>query len=365
MMRRSVLHLSCHVVQGIPRVPIVRMATRGLATRGGCERATQRKRVGNRRRKTSQKLQSTTAWLDAVRASGASTASSAQAAAPGHERALDPIAAAPRRANRLHLLFATPVLSQNLVEDGSVEPAFNHRLATLGIAEYNRFATDRWRGGTLEKKWEEDRGWLNDAFFEWQKMQWHSAGGWPKLYQDRDFQRLQELILDAASCLRTDTGHSLLHDNRLRQEHCESIDAGSGGRLQIWVGVHHDGTRHDAHVHKDVLFSGTYYAQAPAGASALVLYDPREPQPTRNDARGWRWHPQAGDLLLFPPWCCECAFPLKISDAVDTKAAISFVGTFANLCVYRPRCMSNNDPRLRRPGPLSAHEGSLLFQRAP
>ena len=77
-------------------------------------------------------------------------------------------------------------------------------------------------------------------------------------------------------------------------------------RVQLWAAVFIEGTEHPEHVHTGALCSGVYYSASPAGESApLVLHDPRiavaGPQASAPGSQ-FEFHPEAGDLVLFPPW---------------------------------------------------------------
>jgi uncharacterized protein (TIGR02466 family) len=86
-----------------------------------------------------------------------------------------------------------------------------------------------------------------------------------------------------------------------------------GGRKlkldSLWINVLEPGGAHSGHIHPHSVLSGTYYVDAPPGASALKLEDPRLPlmmaaPPRREDApqeeRTFVYvRPEAGDVLMW------------------------------------------------------------------
>jgi uncharacterized protein (TIGR02466 family) len=89
----------------------------------------------------------------------------------------------------------------------------------------------------------------------------------------------------------------------------------AGRRLvldDLWINVLKPGGAHSGHIHPHSVLSGTYYAEIPAGASALKLEDPRLPlmmaAPTRlSDApeseRTFVYvQPAAGTVLMWESW---------------------------------------------------------------
>jgi hypothetical protein len=222
------------------------------------------------------------------RASGrdAAPAAPTAAAAPAVDTARSRPAAP---GGSLHLLWATPVWTINAIDSGLVDPSFNDRLVQLAASGYSRFARQQTQ---LEARLSDDICWLNNAFFEWQQMQYHSQGGWPDLYGCADFPQLVAIMNRGVSSM-ADAG-ALHHATAQRA----TADASA---WQVWCACHHDGTSHAAHVHEDVLLSGTYYAQVADGAAPLELYG-RPGWGGLGDSPVWQWQPREGDLVLFPPW---------------------------------------------------------------
>jgi hypothetical protein len=196
---------------------------------------------------------------------------------------------------RLHLLWTTPVYTSNVIDDGWANDALNERLTKLAAEGYKGFAARQTR---LESRLSEDVSWLNNAFFEWQQMQYHSQGGWPELYGSDAFARLVAII---------DRGVGAMEDaGALPSAAHDTSTAAPRDLPLVWAALHHDGTSHEKHVHPDVLLSGTYYAHVAPGSAPLELHG----RPgwggldSMDDATDpvWQWRPRAGDLVLFPPW---------------------------------------------------------------
>jgi uncharacterized protein (TIGR02466 family) len=76
--------------------------------------------------------------------------------------------------------------------------------------------------------------------------------------------------------------------------------------VQMWASVFINGSSHPEHFHQGALCSGVYYSASPDTESApLVLHDPRVaaagPLGVSPGAL-FEFKPQAGDLVVFPPW---------------------------------------------------------------
>jgi uncharacterized protein (TIGR02466 family) len=107
-----------------------------------------------------------------------------------------------------------------------------------------------------------------------------------------------------------------------------------GKRLKldsIWINVLAPGGAHSGHLHPHSVLSGTYYVDAPAGASALKLEDPRLPMmmaapPRAEDApepeRSFVYiAPAAGDLLL---WESFLRHEVVANAAKKPRVSVSF-----------------------------------------
>ena len=207
---------------------------------------------------------------------------------------------------RLHLLWTTPVYSVNAVDEGWADDALNERLAWLAAVSYKGFAAQQTQ---LECRLTEDVSWLNNAFFEWQQMQYHSQGGWPELYGSDEFARLVGMIdrgvgtMEAAGALPPTASWDALEPPL------------------VWAALHHDGTSHEPHTHPDVLLSGTYYAHVAPGSAPLELYGrPGWGGLDATDSTAtpvWQWQPRAGDLVLFRKYTKHSAVACGFSNVAD------------------------------------------------
>ncbi|MBL8530272.1 MAG: hypothetical protein JNK94_00925 [Hyphomonadaceae bacterium] len=99
----------------------------------------------------------------------------------------------------------------------------------------------------------------------------------------------------------------------------------------LWINVLEPGGVHTGHIHPHSVLSGTYYADVPAGASALKLEDPRHPlmmaaPPRREDApeseRTFVYvAPQAGEALL---WESFVRHEVPMNGAKKARVSVSF-----------------------------------------
>eukprot|EP01043_Picozoa_sp_COSAG02_P036167 COSAG02_NODE_2634_length_8374_cov_12.795166_2_plen_318_part_00 len=223
-------------------------------------------------------------------------------------------------ASCLHLLWTTPVWTVNAIDAGWVEESLNDRLVQVAATGYAQFARQQTR---VEERLRDDMCWLNNAFFEWQQMQYHSQGGWPDLYGCADYPKFVALLERGVGCMAL--AGALPHSTR----HA----AADASAWQVWCALHHDGISHAAHTHADVLLSGTYYAQVAEGSAPLELYGPAgwagpeerdrsAPQPV------WQWQPRRGDLVLFPPWAKHAVPPSSCSIGPTGDGAVRTAFSF-------------------------------------
>lgn len=80
-------------------------------------------------------------------------------------------------------------------------------------------------------------------------------------------------------------------------------------RLEAWANIHDPGAYNTAHIHQNVMLSGSFYLSVPEGSGALVFRDPRAGavlSPFRgtgaNNANVFSIRPKPGTLLVFPNW---------------------------------------------------------------
>ena len=91
---------------------------------------------------------------------------------------------------------------------------------------------------------------------------------------------------------------------------------------ECWINVYGGGDAQEAHVHKNNVLSGIYYAKAPAGCGELLFHSPvadsmLEPPKTRtNDfntpAVGIT--PVEGQMVLFRSWLRHSVKPNRITE---------------------------------------------------
>lgn len=222
-------------------------------------------------------------------------------------------------ASCLHLLWTTPVWTINAIDAGWIEESLNDRLVQVAASGYDQFARQQTR---VEERLRDDICWLNNAFFEWQQMQYHSQGGWPEIYGCGDFPEFVGLLERGVSCMAV----AGALPNSIQRA---AADASS---WQVWCALHHDGVSHAAHTHADVLLSGTYYAQVVEGAAPLELYGPAgwaAPEDDRSTPQPvWQWQPRRGDLVLFPPWAKHAVPPSSCSIGITGEGAVRTAFSF-------------------------------------
>lgn len=76
----------------------------------------------------------------------------------------------------------------------------------------------------------------------------------------------------------------------------------------VWGGVHRGCSYHQTHVHEDSAVSGTFYLDLPPGSGEIAFEDPRGMRPPFSRNRMVH-RPEAGQLLLFPPWLSHGVLP--------------------------------------------------------
>jgi uncharacterized protein (TIGR02466 family) len=101
-----------------------------------------------------------------------------------------------------------------------------------------------------------------------------------------------------------------------------------GGRPQcdsMWVNVLPQGGSHTSHIHTNAVISGTYYVNAPQGASPIVFEDPRHAMmmaaPPRLASIYESRVPKAGTLMLWESWLRH---EVPMNQAETERISISF-----------------------------------------
>lgn len=125
---------------------------------------------------------------------------------------------------------------------------------------------------------------------------WHSR---LDMHQRAEYRALVDHVLAAALPIHEEMGYDPAYEL--------AID-------NMWANVHARHAFNRSHVHPNVLWSGAYYVQAPAGSGRIYFTDPR-PQALAITARyapdeprkplAWAevyFEPIEGRLLLFPAW---------------------------------------------------------------
>jgi len=125
---------------------------------------------------------------------------------------------------------------------------------------------------------------------------WHSA---LDMHRRDEYAALVARVLEAASEIFQDLGHDAAY--------APAID-------NMWANISPRGAYNRSHIHPNVLWSGVYYVQAPAGCGRIYFADPRpqalamtphfDPsQPRKTEC--WSevyFEPVAGRLIVFPAW---------------------------------------------------------------
>ena len=79
--------------------------------------------------------------------------------------------------------------------------------------------------------------------------------------------------------------------------------------LESWFNIHDRGGFNFLHMHEGARLSGVFYLQSPHGSGSLVFRDPRPGVIMASSSGAWanahnevHVKPQAGMVVLFPPW---------------------------------------------------------------
>jgi uncharacterized protein (TIGR02466 family) len=101
-----------------------------------------------------------------------------------------------------------------------------------------------------------------------------------------------------------------------------------GGRPKcdsMWVNVLPQGGSHTSHIHTNAVISGTYYVNAPEGASPIVFEDPRHAMmmaaPPRKTSIYESCQPVAGTLMLWESWLRH---EVPMNRATTERISVSF-----------------------------------------
>lgn len=136
----------------------------------------------------------------------------------------------------------------------------------------------------------------NNAFFHWQLRQKKrhadsvngssaasgNGTGCELLMHNVEYQKLHSKVLSFFADFWQSQG--------LPEPSLLSTGVEDGSSVHSWVSVHNGGSGHRDHIHGDAMLSAVYYAQVPAEAGPLRLYDPRGVSPyehLREVARVW------------------------------------------------------------------------------
>lgn len=93
----------------------------------------------------------------------------------------------------------------------------------------------------------------------------------------------------------------------------------------MWVNVLPQGGSHTSHIHTNAVLSGTYYVNAPTGASPIVFEDPRHAMmmaaPPRKTSIYESRIPQAGTLMMWESWLRH---EVPMNRAEEERISVSF-----------------------------------------
>ncbi len=93
----------------------------------------------------------------------------------------------------------------------------------------------------------------------------------------------------------------------------------------LWVNVLPRGGSHTSHIHTNAVISGTYYVNAPPGASPIVFEDPRHAMmmaaPPRKAGIYESRMPKAGTLMLWESWLRH---EVPMNQAETERISVSF-----------------------------------------
>jgi uncharacterized protein (TIGR02466 family) len=94
----------------------------------------------------------------------------------------------------------------------------------------------------------------------------------------------------------------------------------------LWVNLLPEGGSHTSHIHTNAVLSGTYYVNAPKGASPLVVEDPRHAMmmaapPRKTGSAYVSITPRAGTLLLWESWLRH---EVPMNRAQEERISVSF-----------------------------------------
>ena len=166
---------------------------------------------------------------------------------------------------------------------------------------------------------------LNDIYFQWQM----GSGRVPTGMGDKKERNDYNSSPDLAQLKQYITNVAL-------PRYMKSIGAPStppNVDITMWAGIMVGDAEHGEHEHCEgppgtenceCLCSGVFYSSVPAGSGALKFSDTRKPTstdfPSFFPGKSYHFEPQAGDLILFPPWQLHHVMPSKIQQkpkAVD------------------------------------------------
>ena len=215
----------------------------------------------------------------------------------------------PLFASETSLLFATPISFQTL---DSFTPAGLDTLTSSILASWEQHVAEQAAlpltgdrsTGDHEKVFRattDQR--LNDEFFYFQMREFGIDGhqssprGWLATAEAQAL--LGEVADHAARYLKTIARHAGVR--------APSVSF-HPDMLQAWANVHWGSGKQPRHVHAGAVASCVFYTAAPPGAASISFFDPRCSLPPLAGHAGMRFErelrhsPQAGDLLIFPPW---------------------------------------------------------------
>lgn len=194
-------------------------------------------------------------------------------------------------------LWATPLIRTHLRTHAKISnlTQFNRRLAAAIAQDHQAFVEQEYRSTTADNTI--DLVTLNDHFFE------HQVGSGPTAETPNEkgqrIRRMKHRNLEEFHILTTCVAQ--IAQKILTHFGPEVVDR-ADKRLQSWVTLHENGSRHNLHVHSDSTLSIVYYVEMPppSAGGALRLYDPRGPR-TPFDGNV-ELQPGEGEMVVFPGW---------------------------------------------------------------
>ena len=229
--------------------------------------------------------------------------------------------------NKMALLWGTPILSRQLVPDDpgarNDENNPNVQLRRALLESFEQFKRTEWKGSRSSSQFHG----LNDAFFRYQLEHFRSSGtNFFKMYPVvgallGQVETLVKRYLQAAGYRRSEDD---LAARPVTTEVYKKEDPAPLDRVRIfmWAAIHDSCMAHMPHTHPNATVSGVYYVNVPEGSGDLFFEDPRGALPPFGNRHIVK--PQAGKILLFPPWLVHGVAPSCGVSSDNPRISLSF-----------------------------------------